>query len=229
MKWIPPGIPAVLALIALATLACGQPLTTGEQTQTAQAVVTAATPTPTVAPEATPPSPPQAVSPVALTPLTPQVAARTDCPEGWNVFRDLTSSLSFCAPALLGAVGSVDNIGGSLTTLEMAKPYMHLAVEVTPRGSFVEGVDVAKQCAIGLVPSQLSGEVVHITVAGLGTVGCHVVGLSPTGGTLEEISVTAATGLGDTSSYLNLLAIWKTQDSAKPLIDQIIGTVILKP
>jgi hypothetical protein len=177
-------------------------------------------------PSETPLAPP---TPRVLTPV-PATSLRSDCPQGWHAFLDLTASLSFCTPAALGAVASVDNIGGSLTTLEVSDPYMYLSLALTPRGNFTREEDVARQCAIGIVPSQLSGEEVHVVVAGLDAVGCHVVGRDPRGGTVEEIDLTAPVQRDGRQLYLNVLAIWLTKEpSAKSLIDQITSTVTLTP
>jgi hypothetical protein len=155
---------------------------------------------------------------------------RSDCPAGWHAFIDLTGRLSFCSPAALGAVGSVDDLGGSLTSVEVADPYMYLSFGFTPRGNFVREEEVAKRCAVGLVPSQTSGEEVHVGVAGLSAFGCHVVGLAPKGGTLEETSVTAPVGTGDPQLYLNVLTIWSTGDVAgESLSAAITRSLILMP
>jgi hypothetical protein len=129
----------------------------------------------------------------------------------------------------MGAVGSIDDIGGSLTTVAVAEPYLHIALGLSPSGTFPDEQDVARRCAVGIVPSQSSGEEVHLVVAGLNAVGCHAVGPSPDGGTFEETDVTAPFERASGRLYLNFDVIWMTQDaSAGPLIDQITATITLE-
>jgi hypothetical protein len=246
----------MLAAIVLAgaTIACGNPLSTAEETQTA--VAGAATPQDTSTPGAanatpgvtttgvpqasatasTPLSPPPASTPQALTPITSGATARTDCPEGFATFRDLRATFAACAPGWLEGVGFIDDLGGPSINLatppNSQQPQIFVAIQTTPRGTFPDPSQVATICSVGLVPDQTSGEEIQLTIAGLSAVGCHVIGEPhAVDGPLEEIDVTAVLpGSDGQKMYLNVLATWRTQSgAAKPLIDQILSTISVGP
>ncbi len=171
------SIVVALAAVALATIACGQPLTTAEQTQTAQAVISpvatttvtldataaasttvaaAATTTvdATAAAQPTPPSPPQLfaeATPVDLTPITAGAAARTNCPAGFATFRDVTTSLSVCGLDWLHASSDVNNVGApgmSLSTPDDAPSSL-------PRVSLAARVTPRRKFGPSVTPSTL--------------------------------------------------------------------------
>ncbi len=230
------------ALLAGASVACGNPATTAQQTRTARAAAVSATPAvATPAPLATPPSPPQVSgvtpsAPVTVVPLAAGVAgARTDCPAGFATWRDTLSTVSVCAPSWLDGRTGVDNFGASLINLGTPpgspSPDVFLSLQITPNGTFQDPTQVVKLCAAGLVPAQTSGEEVHVAVAGLSAVGCHVIGEpQAAAGPLELMSLTAPIPATSPARYLNVLITWRTQSTgAKALVDQVLATVRLGP
>jgi hypothetical protein len=193
-----------------------------------------ATATPVPPPPGTPSSPPQlAASPVAITPVTSGVAARLDCPADFATYRDTKSTFSVCGPTWLEGRAGIDDVGAPLINLGTPpgsqEPGVFVSVQVTSRGTFPDEAQVAKLCSIGLVPAQSFGEEVHVTVAGLSAVGCHVVGEPhATEGPLEEFSLTALLPNGSPGSYLNVVVTWRTRDTgAKALIDQMLSTIVV--
>lgn len=230
-------------LLAAVAAACGNPATAPQQTQTAQAIAAvSATPAGgTPAPLATPPSPPQVSgaapsAPVTVVPLAAGVAgARTDCPAGFATWRDALSTVSVCAPSWLEGRTGVDNFGASLINLGTPpgspSPDVFLSLQITPNGTFQDPTQVAKLCAAGLVPAQTSGEEVHVAVAGLSALGCHVIGEPQApAGPLELTSLTAPLPATSPARYLNVLITWRTQSTgAKALVDQVLATVRLGP
>jgi len=207
MKWIPLGIPGVLTLIALATLACGQPLTTAEQTQTVQAVASAAptatapTPEATAAAVNTPASPPSVSTFAPATPafITPAAAgtagARTDCPAGTAPFADVAGLLSLCAPPDTVAVSDVDANGAPGITLgsdvggrvAANVPRMAVAVTISRSAKFADPV-TDTVCGSAFE----GGKSVTISVGSLVATGCEAVSNDgSSAGPLEELHLSA--------------------------------------
>jgi hypothetical protein len=105
MKRIEFGAILVLAALSLAGAACGNPLTTAEETQTAVAgaQTPAGTATGTPIASASPNYPPGTrapePTPQAVTPVPAATAGRTDCPSDWNSYMDPDQLFSICFPA----------------------------------------------------------------------------------------------------------------------------------
>ncbi|MHB8376903.1 MAG: hypothetical protein ACYDEB_08100 [Dehalococcoidia bacterium] len=234
------------AVLATVALACGNPATTAQQTQTAQAVVTtpAATPTTAVlAPVATPPSPPQVsgltpATPVTVAPLTAGMAgARTDCPAGWVTYTSAASKVSLCSPADFTVKADVDENGAPGIVVSSADahgvprvgvPGLLVAARLSPNASLDPAnpnLPLARVCTSGGHPE---GVPAQLTVGGLDARGCQIIAeKNSPDGPLESLILVAQVA---PSLYLNVDINWRTQSTgAYDLAFQIARTLRVSP
>jgi hypothetical protein len=247
----------MLAAIVLAgaTIACGNPLSTAEETQTAVAGVATpgviqtpgsggATPEATATAGLSTGPTLAAATPAPVTPIASgQVDSRPDCPSGHATFRDVSGKLSVCAPASLRAVTDVDEIGapGLLLTSDDATgvpqanvPQVLVAVRFTSRRLFNPDVPLDQLCAKGSGLSDLvSGAAVSLSIAGRTATGCDSVGETHSiYGPLELLQLTISLAAPDAAvpEFLNLDVSWRTQSQgASELAHQIVQSLRIAP
>lgn len=235
-------------VLAVMAAACGQPLTSTEETQTAQAgpspvstvtVAPATTPTTvdtvaaeTATAEPTAPSPPQALAPATPAPVTPVATgptARTDCPAGWVTFVSAGDRISVCSPPELSATTSVDEAGspGILVSADdltgvpkPGVPRVLIAAQVNVSPTFNPNVPLASLCAIGAP----GGTTVELSVGAYRATGCHLtLEKNSPDGPLESLMLVAPVS---PSYFLNMTVNWRSASpGAHELAIQIAGTL----
>jgi len=222
------------ALFFAVFAACGDPLTTAEQTQTAQPAAAADTPTSEVTPGETSISPPQTeATPAPVTPTSAASSGRTDCPSDWAAYNDPEGHFSVCYPGWLLATAREGAFGAQTIRVPddaSAMPRVSASVALARSAAFPEPIGESCSTIEGL-PGKTSGEPVELLIDGNTAVGCHFVGEpSNPAGPLESLQVSLGLGNSGPSTYLHLTFNWRTTSSgAKDLIDQMISLLHVAP
>ena len=240
MKWL---TLASIVTLALATIACGNPLSTAEETQTAVAGAVIGTSTPegsTVEATATgsgPISPPPVTTFAPATPafVTPVAAgsadSRSDCPSQTESFVDVAGVLSLCAPPDIVAVSDVDangapgiTVGSDLAGIKApGVPRVAVAAAITRTANFA--TPLADTCRAAFP----GGVEVDIQIGSLAATGCQALTEenSPDG-PLGELHLSAQLPPASDGSarFLDIFVSWRTQsEGAEALARQIASSL----
>ena len=243
-----------IAAFAFALAACGQPLTTAEQTQTAQAVVspassTTATPAVAATPDATlaaaaqptPPSPPQILAEAAGVFVTPAAVgaadARTDCPADWVTYADLSKLISVCAPGGAVVVADITARGEPGITLasdvagKFSKdvPRFAVVIRLTPESVIPLDTDLSTYCRT----ETPDATAVTLDTGGVTASGCsETVEIDSSDGPLQTLRLAARLAAPPLAglNFVGLIVNWRVQSAgAETMAQEIASSVRVGP